>query len=760
MGRAVCIKASALGWVALGVVVIAAVSNLSGQTRRLTRSHFEVGAALHETRAQRQNSPKLPNANEIAPENDIVPPSPPTRSSFMATWPELSGERGYLLDVSTSPAFDGFVDGFHALDVGDATGRVVTGLRRGTTYYYRVRPYDVTGAGRYLATFAATTTATTGLVIHATFDSSITGDPNSAAIQAAINTAISIYESLFTDPITIEIRFRYSTTEPNGDPLPPGSIAQSNFVFYTIPWSTYIDALRADATTGNDAVATASLPGFALSTNLRPASAGGRAVGLDTPPAMFADGTVGPGGPYDGIVTLNSSSPYQFTRPPSSSNFDAQRSFEHEMDEVIGLGSHLNVTGTDLRPQDLFTWSSPGQRNTTSSGARYFSINGGVTNIVNFNQDPQGDFGDWLSEECPQSHPYVQNAFACTGQSSDVAATSPEGTNLDVIGYDLANTPIPTPTPTPTPTPMPDPCYPNFATAEGCDALGSLTTGAANTALGWHSLFLDTAGSFNTAVSGGALALNNADSNSAVGAGALLLNTTGSNNTAIGTDALVFNDSGSSNTANGYFALMNNTTGGSNTAIGSEALTANTSGNNNTVIGNLALTTSETTSDHVCVGTMAGSGITTADNNIIIGHHSGVHSVFGQESDRGFIDNIFGAPVPAATAAMGMVDSDGRWGTVTAEGPRPGLSSPKAIRPQAILDAAGQSMLNQKVQNLRAIVTQQQQQIETLRAQLKKQTAQIQNVNTKLEMRKPAARMIVNELKAVPSGRVPAQQGQ
>jgi hypothetical protein len=31
----------------------------------------------------------------------------------------------------------------------------------------------------------------------------------------------------------------------------------------------------------------------------------------------------------------------------------------------------------------------------------------------------------------------VQNAFGCTGQSSDVAPTSPEGVNLDVIGYDL-----------------------------------------------------------------------------------------------------------------------------------------------------------------------------------------------------------------------------------------------------------------------------------------------------------------------------------
>ena len=42
-----------------------------------------------------------------------------------------------------------------------------------------------------------------------------------------------------------------------------------------------------------------------------------------------------------------------------------------------------------------------------------------------------------LSEDCPQTHPYVQNAFGCTGQYSDIAATSPEGINLDVVGYNL-----------------------------------------------------------------------------------------------------------------------------------------------------------------------------------------------------------------------------------------------------------------------------------------------------------------------------------
>ncbi|MFL6597707.1 MAG: NF038122 family metalloprotease [Chthoniobacterales bacterium] len=355
----------------------------------------------------------------------------------MATWEPASGAKGYLLDVSTNSAFDSYVDGYHNLDVGDATGRVVTGLNRGTTYYYRVRAYDVTGVAGYAETMATTTEPTTGLTIHATFDSSIANNPNSAAIQAMISRAISFHESLFTDPITIQIRFRYSTTTPDGMTLPMGTLAQTDFVVYQIPWGSYISALRADATSSNDTQANASLPSTALSPNVQPASAAGRAVGLNTRPAMFADGSVGQGGPYDAIVTLNSAAPYQFSRPPAAGNFDAQRSTEHEVDEAIGLGSRLGGNGSDVRPQDLFSWSSPGHRSISRSGTRYFSINGGVTNIVNFNQDSHGDFGDWLSGACPQTHPYVQNAFGCTGQDSDISATSPEGINLDVIGYDL-----------------------------------------------------------------------------------------------------------------------------------------------------------------------------------------------------------------------------------------------------------------------------------------------------------------------------------
>ena len=350
----------------------------------------------------------------------------------MASWKPVSGAKGYLLDVSTSKAFDNYVNGYHDLDVGGAAGRVVTGLSRGTTYYYRVRAYGVRSMAGYTPTTAITTRATTGLTIQPTFDSSITGNPNATQIQDTINRAISIYEALFTDPITIQIRFRYATSSPTGNTL--DAFVEGLTVVYDIDGSTWINALRADAKSSNDNIAMASV-GSTGFTSLVETSANGRALGQNSPPAMNADGTISVGGPYDGIVTLNSATSFQFNRPTVADRFDAQRSIEKGIGSIMGLVYSL----TDFTPIDIFSWSAPHHRNSNYTATpRYFSINGGVTNIVNFNNSLNGTYADWQSGTCPQAHPYVQNAVPCAGQFSDVSATSPEGISLDVIGYDLA----------------------------------------------------------------------------------------------------------------------------------------------------------------------------------------------------------------------------------------------------------------------------------------------------------------------------------
>ena len=83
--------------------------------------------------------------------------------------------------------------------------------------------------------------------------------------------------------------------------------------------------------------------------------------------------------------------------------------------------------------------------------------------------------------------------------------------------------------------PPPDGGYPNETTAEGQDALFSLTSGSFNTAVGFQALHANTTGSSNTAAGDAALLSNTTGmTNTAVGPHALYLNTTGLANTAIG----------------------------------------------------------------------------------------------------------------------------------------------------------------------------------------------------------------------------------
>src|SRR5690349_2474709 len=113
-------KISLFFCVAVVVVCSAGDRDLAGQTCSATGSRFGVGEGRHETRAQWSNSVQLPNVNETQPETKIVLPPRPTRSSFLATWPSVSGATRYLLDVSTSISFTDFVNGYRDLDVGDA----------------------------------------------------------------------------------------------------------------------------------------------------------------------------------------------------------------------------------------------------------------------------------------------------------------------------------------------------------------------------------------------------------------------------------------------------------------------------------------------------------------------------------------------------------------------------------------------------------------------------------------------------------------
>src|SRR5436190_1581449 len=138
--------------------------------------------------------------------------------------------------------------------------------------------------------------------------------------------------------------------------------------------------------------------------------------------------------------------------------------------------------------------------------------------------------------------------------------------------------------------PAPDGGYSFDNTAEGTDALFSLTTGGGNTANGAAALYSNTTGISNTATGFVALYSNTTGgANTANGVDALYSNTTGYDNTANGVQALFSNTTGYDNTANGDVALVSNTTGYDNTANGVYALHSNTTGYDNTANGFQAL---------------------------------------------------------------------------------------------------------------------------------------------------------------------------
>jgi hypothetical protein len=253
-------------------------------------------------------------------------------------------------------------------------------------------------------------------------------------------------------------------------------------------------------------------------------------------------------------------------------------------------------------------------------------------------------------------------------------------------------------------TPAPDGGYQGGNTAEGDNALFSLTFGSNNTAIGFDALANDGSGASNTATGYGTLYINTTGSdNTANGGSALQNNTTGNFNTANGAESLFDNTTGIQNTANGAFALESNTTGNSNTASGVFALGSNSTGSDNTAIGYVALNSSTTGSNNmasgfnalfsnttgsnntangvnalfhnttgksnIALGASAGTNLTTGSNNIDIGNLGVAGDAnkirIGKQGTQNatFIAGIFGATVANGVAVR--IDSTGHLGTLT-----------------------------------------------------------------------------------------------
>lgn len=286
------------------------------------------------------------------------------------------------------------------------------------------------------------------LVINPTFDSSIAGNANAVQIEGAINTAIGTIDGLFSNSVTIPVTFTYNAAGS-------GNLASSSQLFYQQTYGDYVGLLTADSLANpNNTVLATALANLSHGNDAN----GGSSMSIAAGQLSMLTGTSLTG---NATINLNSTQPFAFTKPVSNSQFDAIGSLEHELDEILGgggAGSSMNDCITNpgffcgtYGPTDLYRYSALNTPSfTTSSGATsYLSVDGGATNIVAFNQNSGGDFGDF-APSCGTgggTNELIQNAFNCQGQYEDYTSLSPEFAMLEAIGWAPSNSGTPVPEP-------------------------------------------------------------------------------------------------------------------------------------------------------------------------------------------------------------------------------------------------------------------------------------------------------------------------
>jgi hypothetical protein len=263
------------------------------------------------------------------------------------------------------------------------------------------------------------------MIIYVSFDSSFSKAP--PGFYTAVNAAVEFVERELINPIQVTIDFGWG--EVGGQALAADALGESGANGVNVSYSQVREALTSAATSPDALTAVASLPAndptngtpFFVTDGLA------EALGLQTDGSQVA-----------GFVGMASDDPFTFDpyNRAVPGDFDAIGTMEHEITEVLGriAGSGVVFDGVkQYSPLDLFRYNGPGELQLTP-GSASFSINGGQTLLLPFNNPSFSDAGDW-------STAVVGDSFG-EGTAGIEAAVSPTDLEvMNVLGYQLAPDP-------------------------------------------------------------------------------------------------------------------------------------------------------------------------------------------------------------------------------------------------------------------------------------------------------------------------------
>lgn len=218
------------------------------------------------------------------------------------------------------------------------------------------------------------------------WDSSVSNAPS--GFKTAVQAAATILDNQILNPVSVTINVGWGTDA--GSAIPSNALATGGPQSVTVTYSQLVNGLTQAAQANNTTFLTSNLPSqdpTAGNGTWQISTAEAQALGIAYTPSSN-DGNVGFGSSISWAMDAS--------QGIGASQYDLISTALHEITHALG---RINLPGGGYYdPLDLYTYSAPGTLNLTGTAPpAYFSVNGGTTNLNNFDLSSGGDPGDWAT---------------------------------------------------------------------------------------------------------------------------------------------------------------------------------------------------------------------------------------------------------------------------------------------------------------------------------------------------------------------------